>query len=169
MSKPRMMLVARMPDGTEATVYTAAGYTWAGIARQDGGPWEMVARGWSNVSVRNRTLTKAGPRAEIDVVPLRERIPSLIWDYYPGRGQNPRIVSVFRPDAGWQNATGLNLGKVPVMSFLVRLQREGWTAVAVSSNGSPEADFPISQLLRRTRPAPLLTGSLIGSRTSPPR
>src|SRR5256885_758278 len=59
MSERAMTLVARMPDGTEAVVRTAAGYTWAGIARGQDGKWEMLAKGWSNASVHSRTRTRA--------------------------------------------------------------------------------------------------------------
>lgn len=55
----KVTLVAFDPAGGEHHFRTAAGYTLAGLARNEDGTWTRLSNGWSDQSVLRRATTRA--------------------------------------------------------------------------------------------------------------
>lgn len=142
--------------GYEARIRTSGGYTVAGVIlnfRKDAEPQlGIVARGWSDDSVKARTrrvlrirrpdLTPANESWVMDVVSLNEETAPVIYGYRYFKTHAVRITSVFK-DGRWQGGYRMSAGR----SMIRKLAREGVTGIVVSGNGH-DVDFEMDELIR---------------------
>ncbi len=96
----------------------------------------------------------------------RSSVPDPAQAYF-GPGVHPTISQVFWPGKGWCDAPWKGPKAVSV-SALRKLRAQGATDVQLTS-GDRCPDFSLQELLARPKAAPLLGGSLIGSRTQETR
>jgi hypothetical protein len=181
MSGRRQTLVAEAPDGTRLELATAAGYKYAGLLRKRSGEWYIAIRGFSPDSVVKRTKTQfhhEGHRVTDRIVvsfnvklPERTEIPAVVASYFAsadelamevgpaGRVQFPQVTKVLL-SWGWHTLPEPYWATRKIASWL---KGQGIGNVVISAYGR-DADFTVAEL-RRGADAPLLGGSLIGSRT----
>ena len=157
MSGTKKTLVAVAPDGQRVTKQTSGDYDYAGLLKTPTG-WHLYEKGWSYDSVRNRTRASYNRHpvaTNYTVVPFREIVPKEIEEYFAPRAHMhaaPIVRSVFSPSTGWIDASSVRLAGWAGLSLLRRIQRTGFTTVAVGDASHP-AEFGLASLLPRG-PAP---------------
>jgi hypothetical protein len=152
-------MLAYVPDlpGTVVTWKTAGDYTHVGLVYNwQSSEWQIVAKGWSPESIA-KTAKTAGrkmyahalqfaDRATV-VTRLHEATAPIIAEYFGG-DHRLKIVSVFRPETGWETVNW-HAGR----SLLRHLDREGVTAIAVSGPYDGQsygrtADFQMTEIVK---------------------
>lgn len=140
--------------GYEARIRTSGGYDTAGVILnfpKDAEPsLGIVARGWSDDSVRARTrrvlrvrrpeLTTRNENWVMDVVTLNEETAPVIYGYHYFKTHALRVTAIFK-DGTWQDCR-LHAGR----SMIRKLAREGITGITVTGKGH-SADFEMTELL----------------------
>ena len=155
MSGTKKTLVAKAPDGQRTTMRSSGGWDLAGLLKSPSGHWFIAIVGSSSDSVRKRTITayhRHPTATEWTVVPLREALPQAIDEYFTPRAYMhvaPIVRSVFSPSTGWIDASGVRLAGWAGLSLLRRIQRAGFTTVAVGDASHP-AEFGLDSIMPRS-------------------
>lgn len=141
--------------GQEARIRTSGGYTVAGVIlnfRPDAEPeLGIVARGWSDDSVKARTrrvlrirrpdITPRNESWVMEVVSLNEETAPVIYGYHYFKTHNLRVTAIFK-DGKWEGGYRMSAGR----SMIRKLAREGVTGIVVTGNGH-DVDFEMPELL----------------------
>jgi hypothetical protein len=132
--------------GGRVTLRCSGDYNYAGVIRT-GDQWQIVAKGYDQGSVYNRTraLRNRGLQSRpFDAIALREAHPAKLDGYF-GLQVRPCVTRVFRPADGW-----VNVERVAASSYTLRqIKRAGYTAVGIINwmSGRPAADFELTELV----------------------
>jgi hypothetical protein len=144
-------------NGASVTWKTAGDYTHVGLVYNwQSNEWEIVAKGWSPISIAGRTRTAArkmyahapqfaGPSSA--VAQLHETTAPIIAEYFGG-DHRVRVTAVFLPEHGWQSVNW-PAGR----SNLRQLAQEGYAGVMIEGRRPGEtharnADFPMTEILK---------------------
>lgn len=157
--KPQAKLTAIDPDGGYHTFRTAAGYNWAGLAKDVAGNWVRVTKGFSHDSVQARTLAATRTRwhtftGETTVARFRRvdetAIPAVIVAYLANHpitsaaDAKPTLAAVHYQGQGWVQAAP---GQPVTRGLIIRYRSNPVppTAIAIAA-GPATADFQLADL-----------------------